>query len=85
MDLATLANVDLAFLANYSALLPPDGVMPNFVDPYTRGPVIIIVGSILVVLMILFVVVRIYVKMCINRKMHWDDCQTWVKPQLLTC
>lgn len=80
-----LADVNPADLVNFSALPPPDGVIPNLVDPYTAGPVIIKVGSILVALMILFVVARIYVKMCINRKMHWDDCQAPVGPRFLTC
>lgn len=78
------ADVDPAHLANYPALLPPHGLIPNFVDPYTRGPVIIIVDSILIALMMIFVVVRIYIKTCINRKVHWDDCQAPVELQLLT-
>ncbi|MCJ1427686.1 hypothetical protein MMC29_005591 [Sticta canariensis] len=73
MASAIPANIDPALLATFPALLPPDGVTPNFVDPYTRGPVITIVGSILVAIMMIFVFVRIYAKACINRKAHWDD------------
>lgn len=70
MASAIPTGVDPAHLANYPALLPPDGLIPNFVDPFTRGPVIIIVGSILIALMMVFVVIRIYIKTCINRKVH---------------
>lgn len=84
MASAIPADVNPALLANYPAMLPPDGVTSNFVDPYTRGPVITIVGSILIAIMMIFVVVRIYTKTCINRKLHWDDCQTSVELQLLT-
>lgn len=83
MASAIPANVDPAMLANFPALLPPDGVTSNFVDPYTRGPVITIVGSILIALMMIFVVVRIYTKTCINRKFHWDDCQPFAELLLL--
>ncbi|MCJ1342805.1 hypothetical protein MMC31_000994 [Peltigera leucophlebia] len=73
MASANPADVNPAYLENYPALAPPAGIIPNFVDPYTRGPIIIIVGSILIALMMSFVVVRIYIKTCINRKVHWDD------------
>ena len=83
MASAIPANIDPALLATFPALFPPDGVTPNFVDPYTRGPVITIVGSILVAIMMIFVFVRIYAKACINRKAHWDDCLSSVELQLL--
>ena len=84
MASAIPADVDPAYLANYVSLRPPDGLIPNFVDPYTRGPVILIVGSILIALMMIFVLVRVYIKTCINRKVHWDDCQAPVELQLQT-
>lgn len=74
MAAAILSDVNPTPMTIYPALLPPHGVTPNFIDPYTRGPVLTIVGSILVAIMMFFVVARAYTKTCINRKVHWDDC-----------
>ncbi len=57
-------------------MTPPKGVTSNFVDPYSAGPIFIVVGSILIGIMMLFVAVRVYTKAHITRKVHWDDCQS---------
>lgn len=77
------ADIDLALLANYPAMLPPEGVTPNFVDPYTLGPIFVIVSSVLITIMMIFVVVRIYTRIFINRKLYWDDCQSSIEAHLL--
>ncbi|CAD6591540.1 MAG: hypothetical protein ASARMPREDX12_005214 [Alectoria sarmentosa] len=60
-------------LADIPAAPPPPGVIPNYVNPYSEGPVLIIVGSIFVAIMLLFVSVRIYTKVKIVGKSSPDD------------
>ena len=55
------------------AMMPPPGVIPNLVDPYTAGPILISVSSVLVGLMILFVFNRLATKAFVTRKFQWDD------------
>ena len=63
-------------LADIPAAPPPPGVIPNYVNPYSEGPVLIIVGSIFVAIMLLFVSVRIYTKVKIVGKSSPDDCMS---------
>jgi len=53
--------------------VPPPGVIPNFVDPETRGPVLLIVGSIFMVIMLVLASMRFYTKIFIVRRLTWDD------------
>lgn len=76
-------NINPEHLADFPALRPPSGIIPNFIDPYTRGPIIVIVGSILIAIMTIFVVGRIYTNMCIHRKLQWGDCRAPVGLQFL--
>ena len=55
------------------ALAPPAGVVPNFTNPESKGPIFVIVGTILLVLMVVFLSNRIYTKSFIVRKLSWDD------------
>lgn len=54
-------------------LEPPLGVQPNFINPEGRGYVILVVGSVLLTLMIIFYTVRMYTKLFLIRKLTWDD------------
>lgn len=56
------------------AMPPPSGVLPNLVNPYSQGPTLTVVGSILISIMASFVLVRGYTKYHIVRKASWDDC-----------
>ena len=53
---------------------PPEGVIPNFVDPESRGYEPIITVSICLSLMIPFVITRIYANGFVTRHLGWDDC-----------
>jgi hypothetical protein len=58
--------------------LPPVDVLlswptPNYVDPETRGPALLIVNSILIALTILTVVARLYTRIVIKRWFGIDD------------
>jgi hypothetical protein len=48
-------------------------VVPNFEDPYTRGPLFIALSGVAVGFMYLFLIVRFYSKFCTRRKLTWDD------------
>ena len=71
MDFNTTAS-----LTQIPALPPPPGVSPDFANPHSDRPVLIIVGSMFVAIMLLFVSVRIYVKVNIVRKSSPDDCKS---------
>lgn len=62
-------------LANLPAAMPPPGVVANPVDPYSNGPTLIVVGSILTAIMLAFIFVRIYTKAKIVGKFTPDDCK----------
>ena len=62
-------------IAQMPAALPPPGVKPNPVDPYTTGPIAIVICSILLFIMLVFVSIRLYVKLKIVRKFTPDDCK----------
>lgn len=63
---------------NFPALDPPTGVTPNFVDPENRGKTVVTTGAFLTALAMLFFVIRIYTKCCINKKLSWEDCQYYL-------
>ena len=52
---------------------PPAGIVPDFAHPKSRGPILIIVGGIMVTLMMLALTNRAYTKARIVRKFSWDD------------
>ena len=60
-------------MMNYPGAVPPPGVIPNLVNPYSRGKDIIIVGSILLAIMSVFVTLRYYTKAFIIKSATWDD------------
>lgn len=59
---------------NPPALTLPRGLVSNFSNPYNRGYILTVVGSLLISLMIIFVGVRMYAKARIQKKWWWDDC-----------
>ena len=67
--------VDPARLEGVPAARPPPGVSPNFVDPRSSGPVLIAVGTVLLVVMLLCVTIRGYTKIRIAKKITPDDCE----------
>ena len=71
---AAIAALTPAQLAMTPAGTPPLGVTPNFSNPDTRGPVMIIVGSIMVAFMLMMATLRYYTKICVIGRTTWDDC-----------
>lgn len=60
-------------MENYPALPPPSGVVPNFVDPETRAPVIIVFCALSLGLMWPILITRLYSKIWILHSFGWDD------------
>lgn len=58
------------------AMQPPPGEISNFVDPETRGPMYIAVATIFMGLATIFVMVRLWARLYIQRKPWWDDCES---------
>lgn len=71
----SLSSIPPAQLALLPAAKPPDGVIPNLVNPESCGPAVIVALAISSGLMSVFVILRMYTKLRIVRKMDWDDCK----------
>ena len=57
------------------ALMPPPGVVPNFLNPESHANQTIIACSIVTAAMILFLFARMYTKIHLTRSVGWDDCE----------
>ena len=62
-------------LANEPSAPPPPGVSVNFNAPDTRAPMAIAVTSSFMGIMFIFITVRVYVKVRIDKRATWDDCE----------
>lgn len=60
-------------LAQIPAGVPHPGVIPDFVNPHSVGNYIVVASSLLKVIMVIFVSLRFYVVLAINKKMGPDD------------
>jgi hypothetical protein len=57
------------------AATAPDGVMSNLVNPSTLAPLLYSLSSTFVLIMLGFVVARVYHKTYVLKKYTWDDCK----------
>lgn len=71
-----MAIVPADLAQNPPAGRPPPGVLPNYVNPPSKGPIFYYVGSILLFIMIVIFSTRMYVKFRIVKKRTWDDCES---------
>ena len=62
-------------LSQLPALMPPFGVIPNFIDPYTRGPMLLALSAVAIGFMYFFLAVRFYSEIHIKHEWIWDDGQ----------
>jgi hypothetical protein len=76
MSAAAILSLPPEQLALIPAGMPPPGVIPNLVNPESRGSVMIIVGTIMLALMLVFSGLRFYTKIFIVGKTTWDDCKS---------
>lgn len=64
-------------LAHTPGLQPPLGVTPNFVDPYSRGYLIVAASAVTLTVTTLLVLMRTYTKRFINKTgLGWEDCMS---------
>lgn len=59
---------------------PPPGVIPNFVNPKSTAGEATAVTIVFTIVMLLFVLVRMYTKIFVSRSRGWDDCTCAVNP-----
>lgn len=72
MSLPPSTSVDVSQIP---ALEPPPGLIPNFHDPYTKGPMLLALNAVAIAIMVLFVIFRFYCKIGLQHKLSWDDCK----------
>jgi hypothetical protein len=60
-------------LARMPSRVPPPGIVPNLVDPYTIGNYIVTTTTVLMSIMMVFLTLRFYVVFNIKKKMAPDD------------
>ena len=71
-----LAGLTPAELAQTPALMPPPGVVPNFINPSgTLEAVTNATMAICFAFTTIFVLVRLLTKYCVDRALLWEDCQ----------
>lgn len=71
-----LAGLTPAELAQTPALMPPAGVVPNFINPPgTLEAVTNATMAICFTFTTIFVLVRLLTKYCVDRAFLWEDCQ----------
>lgn len=63
-------------MADIEAFPPSPGVVPNFVDPESHRDTLIPVIAIGLPLTILFVVIRLYTRQFITKRLGFDDCRS---------
>lgn len=59
---------------------PPTGVIPNFVHPASNAHISVIVTSIMLPLVLVFVSLRVYSNLWINRRFAGSDCKYSLPP-----
>ena len=73
-----MSSFDFGTLSEGSGLpglLPPPGVISNFVNPESQGGTYTGVATAIIVTMILLVTNRQYTKYFIIQRLGWDDCR----------
>lgn len=80
-----LAGLTLAELAQTPALMPPAGVVSNFINPSgTLEAVTNATMAICFTLATIFVFIRLLTKYCVDRAFLWEDCEHCKVPQART-
>lgn len=54
---------------------PPAGVIPNYIDPPSKGYRVVAVSLTFGLLALSFVVIRVVIKKRVVKKFGWDDCK----------
>ena len=59
--------------ANLPAGSPPPGVLPNFEHPDSRATEVYVAIGICMSITLIFIILRLYVKLCVTHLWGWDD------------
>jgi hypothetical protein len=70
------ASEQADFLANYPGILPPEGVVSNFVNPPTRNDIGLSVITIFLVLVVITGALRLYSRIAVVRTLKLEDCES---------
>ena len=54
---------------------PPKGIVPNLINPESRDNQVYIISGVFMGLMLVFLALRIYAKIGIQKARGWDDCE----------
>lgn len=73
IDPKFVESIPKAVLATIPAAAPPPGVQANFIDPPTRVPVVLGLGSAFLLIALVCYAIRIYAKLAIVKSWKWDD------------
>lgn len=76
------AGLSPSQLASIPASTPPPGVIPNFVNPESNSYKIHIASAICLPSMLLFVALRLYAKLFLNKQKTFDDGNNFFTNQL---
>lgn len=57
------------------ALLPPNGIVPDFQDPYSLQPYHTLTAVATLFLTTVFVALKLFTKKFIKREIQWEDCE----------
>ncbi len=76
-SVASLTAEEAATLSNYPTIPPPPGVKSNFINPKDHNVTLYVIPSLFLGIMIMFLLNRVYAKICIVRRYTWDDCRVF--------
>ena len=79
IDPKIVESIPKSVLATLPAASPPPGVVANFIDPPTRVPVLLGLGSTFLGIALFCYSIRIYTKIVVVKSWKWDDGKYWNK------
>lgn len=81
MSIAGVSPEQQAYIYEHTpGLVPPPGVVPNLIDPYSKGYLLTLTTATTLTVSTIFVLIRAFTKKFINKNgFGWDDC-VWLPP-----
>ena len=73
-DSTTDANPFVQLLLNASAVPPPPGIVPNYVDPPSIGYAVLVVATISMILATIMLALRVFTKLYLIKAWNLEDC-----------
>jgi len=88
IDPKVIESLPEAFLKITPGAQPPPGVVPNFIHPPTRVPVMLGVTIPFLILALFCFSIRIYTRIVLTKNWRWDDCKASMQtlvPEQIQC